>query len=89
MAGYRVVFSYEPDGNWVTQPAITQSTPLGFYTHIIGVGVARAGNWFAWMVDENNQRISVLASFTTDGPGGACNIVTVNFSGQASMELGR
>jgi len=81
VAGYRVVFSYEPDGNWVTQPAITQSTPLGFYTHIIGVGIARAGNWFAWIVDENNQRISVLASFTTDGPGGACNIVTVNFSG--------
>ncbi|MCX6047391.1 MAG: hypothetical protein NT075_19975 [Chloroflexi bacterium] len=79
VAGYRVVFSYEPDGSWVTQPAITQSMPAGFYAHIISAGVARSGNWFAWIVDAENHRISTLASFTTDGPGGACNRVTVNF----------
>src|SRR5262249_15878703 len=31
VAGYRVVFSYEPDGNWATQPAITSANPLGYY----------------------------------------------------------
>ena len=70
---------YEADGSWVTQPAVTRDMPAGFYVHIISAGVARRGNWFAWIVDENNRRISALAAFTTDGPGGACNRVTVNF----------
>jgi hypothetical protein len=78
--GYRVVFSYEPDGPWVTQPAVSGPNPPGFYTHIISVGVARAGTWFAWIVAVDNQRISAIASFTTDGPGGDCNVVTVNFA---------
>lgn len=82
VAGYRVVFSYEPDGPWVTQPVMTRAVPPGFYSHIISAGVARSGQWFAWLVDSESKRISPLASFTTDGPGGACNIVTVNFSGQ-------
>ena len=77
--GYRVVFSYEADGPWVTEPALSGSGAPGFYTHIISVGVARAGNWYAWLVDQNRQRISTLAAFTTDGVGGACNVVSVNF----------
>ena len=79
--GYRVVFSYEADGPWVTAPAISGNGQPGFYTHIISVGGARSGNWFAWIVDAEGERISVLAGFTTDGVGGVCNIVTVNFSG--------
>ena len=79
--GYRVVFSYEADGPWVTAPAISGNGQPGFYTHIISVGGARSGNWFAWIVDGDGTRISALAAFTTDGVGGVCNIVTVNFSG--------
>lgn len=82
VAGYRVVFSYEPGGNWATQPAITSANPLGYYTHIISAGVARSGNWFAWIVDADAHRISALASFTTDGFGGSCNVATVNFGSQ-------
>ena len=81
MDGYRVVFSYEADGPWVTAPAISGNGQPGFYTHIISVGGARSGNWFAWIVDGDGTRISALAAFTTDGVGGVCNIVTVNFSG--------
>lgn len=77
--GYRVVFSYEADGPWVTQPVLSGSGALGFYAHIISVGVARPGNWYTWLVDQNHQRISTIASFATDGEGGSCNVVFVNF----------
>jgi lysophospholipase L1-like esterase len=77
--GYRIVFSYEANGPWVTQPALSGSGKPGFYTHIISVGVPRVGNWYAWLVDQNRQRISTDAVFTTDGANGACNVVSVNF----------
>ncbi|MCE7989201.1 MAG: hypothetical protein DYG89_49235 [Caldilinea sp. CFX5] len=77
--GYRIVFSYEADGPWVTQPALSGSGKPGFYTHIISVGVPRVGNWYAWLVDQNRQRLSTIAAFTTDGANGACNVVSVNF----------
>lgn len=79
--GYGVTFSYEPDGPTVPQqPAISGSGgEPGFYTHILGVGIARAGNWFAWLVDDHGARISTLGAFRTDGFGGHCNVVTVDF----------
>ena len=77
--GDRVVFSYEADGPWVTQPTTAGNSVPGFYAHIISAGVSRAGSWYAWLVDQNRQRISAIAAFTTDGEGGACNIVVVNF----------
>lgn len=77
--GDRIVFSYEADGPWVTQPAIAGTGAPGFYSHIISAGVARAGNWYAWLVDQSKQRISTIAAFTTDGEGGACNIASINF----------
>jgi len=77
--GYRIVFSYEADGPWVTQPATSGSGKPGFYTHIISVGVPRKGNWYAWVVDQNRQRISTFAAFATDGANGPCNVVSVNF----------
>ncbi|MBX3010344.1 MAG: hypothetical protein KF832_02510 [Caldilineaceae bacterium] len=77
--GYRVVFSYEADGPWVTQPATAGNGAPGYYTHIISAGVARAGTWHAWLVNQANQRISTIATFTTDGVGGACNIAAVDF----------
>ncbi|MEZ4867460.1 MAG: hypothetical protein R3C14_39405 [Caldilineaceae bacterium] len=80
--GQRIVFSYAPDGPWATQPTTSGNGRPGFYAHIISVGVARQGDWYAWLVDNNQQRISTLAAFTTDGEGGACNVVQVNFYGQ-------
>lgn len=77
--GDRVVFSYEADGPWVTQPTVAGNSIPGFYSHIISAGVSRAGSWYAWLVDQNRQRISAIAAFTTDGEGGACNIAAVNF----------
>jgi len=77
--GDRIVFSYAADGPWATQPAIAGTGAPGFYSHIISAGVARAGNWYAWLVDQNKQRISTIAAFTTDGEGGACNIASINF----------
>lgn len=77
--GYRIVFSYEADGPWVTQPATSGSGKPGFYTHIISVGLPRVGNWYAWLVDQSRQRISTSAAFSTDGANGPCNVVSVNF----------
>jgi len=77
--GKQIVFSYEADGPWVTQPTTSGRGAPGFYAHIIGAGVARVGDWFAWMVDSNGARISTLAAFHTDGPGGRCNVFTINF----------
>lgn len=77
--GKRIVFSYEADGPWVTQPAESGRGAPGFYAHIIGAGVARVGDWFAWMVDSSGRRLSTLAAFHTDGPGGRCNVFTINF----------
>lgn len=79
--GYRVVFSYEADGPHVTQPALSGPNPPGFYTHIISVGLT-PGNWFAWIIAADKQRISAIAAFTTtEGPDGNCNVVEVNFEG--------
>ena len=77
--GYRIVFSYEANGPWVTQPATSGSGKSGFYTHIISVGVPRVGNWYAWLVDQNRQRISTDAIFATNGANGSGNVVSVNF----------
>lgn len=80
--GYNITFSYEPDGPKVPQqPAVSGSDgEPGHYAHILGAGVARMGDWFAWMVDSSGQRISTIATFHTDGAANRCNNATVNFS---------
>lgn len=78
--GYRVVFRFgEGYGDWATNPVISGPNPPGFYTHIISAGFASAGVWSTWIVDEAGNPISPFVVFTTDGPGGACNWVTVHF----------
>ena len=78
--GHRVVFRFgEGYGDWATPPVVTGPNPPGFYTHIIRAGVAVAGRWSAWLVNEAGAPISVAAIFDTDGVGGGCNVVTVNF----------
>jgi hypothetical protein len=85
--GYRVVFSYEPDGQWATPPQISgphpgyTDWPQGYYSHIInapGTG-PKAGNWFVWIVNEQGVRISEIANFQTTGPGNGCNEAVVDF----------
>jgi len=79
--GYQITFSYEPDGPLVPQrPAISGAGgEAGHYAHILGAGFARAGNWFAWIIDNNGQRISTIAAFQTDGEANHCNNAMVNF----------
>ncbi len=80
----RVVFSANPDGPWITAPALTGPAsfrPDGRYEHIIGFAVPVAGSWYTWIVDGNDARISVLVPFTTDGPDGACNKAVIDFAG--------
>ncbi|MCB0070248.1 MAG: SH3 domain-containing protein [Caldilineaceae bacterium] len=83
--GYRVVFSYAPDGPPVTEPMISGPHPgyegwnTGYYSHIISAAGPRAGNWFVWVVDEQGQRISEIANWQSKGPGGDCNQASVDF----------
>ena len=85
--GYRVVYSWTPDGSWTTQPVISGPHPgydawdPGYYSHIIrpaGQGPI-AGNWFVWIVNDENKRISEIANFQTTGPGDGCNQAVVDF----------
>ncbi|MBV7327875.1 hypothetical protein KFU94_06375 [Chloroflexi bacterium TSY] len=81
--GYSVVFSHEKDGQWATNPKISgPPDPDGFYAHNIGPGYNRSGNWHTWVVNETGARISVIASFNTEGEGGHCHLATINFYGQ-------
>lgn len=82
--GYKVAFSYEPDGPIV---ATMQSGPhegypgwkTGYYSHIINATGPQAGNWFVWVVDDTGQRISEIGNFQTTGPGEGCNQAVVDF----------
>lgn len=83
--GYKVVFSYAPDGPHVTAPV--QSGPhegypgwrTGYYSHIINARGAQAGNWFVWVVDDAGNRISEIANWQSTGPGEGCNQAVVDF----------
>lgn len=85
--GYKVVFSTSPDGGWVTQPQISgphEGYPgwkTGYYSHIINAPQAgpKAGNWFAWIVDDQGNRISEIANWQFTGKGGSCNQVVVDW----------
>lgn len=84
-SGYNVVFSYAPDGPWVTQPAITgphdgyPNWDAGYYSHIVSAAGPIAGTWYVWIVDGAGGRISEMANFTSTGPGEGCNQAVVDF----------
>ena len=84
-SGYKVVFSYAPDGPHVTNPVQTgphrgyEGWDQGYYSHIISSSGPRAGNWFVWVVDDSGNRISEMANQPSDGPGGNCNQFTADF----------
>lgn len=73
--GAMVAFSYAPDGPIVAKiesgphPGYP-NWPPGFFSHILGVGGPREGDWYFWIVDEQEQRISVLIYLHTDGQAG-------------------
>jgi hypothetical protein len=84
-SGYKVVFSYAADAEWITQPQITgphEGYPgwdQGYYSHIIRPTDPIAGNWFVWVVDDSGQRISEIANWQSTGPGEGCNQAVVDF----------
>ncbi len=84
--GYRVVFSYAPDGPVV---AGVTSGPHegypnwnpGYYSHILQAGGPREGNWFFWITDPSGKRISEIAQVHTDGEAGPgkCQQAIIDF----------
>jgi hypothetical protein len=83
--GARVVFSYAPDGPWVTPPQISgphegyANWNAGYYSHIINASNPQAGDWYVWIVNPSGARISEIAHFRTTGPGEGCNQAVVDF----------
>jgi hypothetical protein len=84
-SGYKVVFSYAPDALPVTQPAISgphQDYPgwkPGYYSHIIRASNPIQGDWYVWIIDDANQRISEIGHWQSTGPGEGCNQAVVDF----------
>jgi hypothetical protein len=74
-SGYIVVFSWAPDGPIVAR---IQSGPHGgyagwspgFYSHILSATGPRAGNWYFWIINQNEQRTSEIAHLQTHGEAG-------------------
>lgn len=82
--GYWVAFSYAPDGPIVAKiiSGPHQGYPgwkTGFYSHIISAAGPKAGTWYVWVVDDKDQRISEIGSWTSTGPGEGCNQAIVDF----------
>lgn len=85
--GYKVVFSYAPDGPPATSPMISgphtgyEGWDTGYYSHIISApgNGPKAGTWYAWIVNDGGARISEIGSFTTDGDTNTCNQAVVDF----------
>jgi hypothetical protein len=92
-SGYMVVFSWAPDGPIVAR---IQSGPHegypgwgpGFYSHILNANGPREGNWYFWIVDENETRISALANIQTHGEAGPgkCQQGVVDFDARSSLQ---
>ena len=61
--GYRVAFSWQPDGNAV---AVTVTGAGGQFNFVLGAG-PRAGNWWFWVENSDGKRISEMAHLNTDG----------------------
>ncbi len=60
---YRVVFSWQPDGEVVAR---RNSGGGGQFTHILHGAGPREGNWWFWIENEDEQRISEMGHVRTD-----------------------
>lgn len=84
--GQMVAFSYEPDGPIVAKiesgphPGYP-NWPNGFFSHILSTEGPRDGDWHFWVVNERNERISVMIYLHTDGWQGvdACQQAVIRF----------
>ncbi len=76
--GYRVAFSWQPDGEVV---ASKTSTEGGRYTHILLASGPREGNWWFWIQNSDGHRISDMAHVHTheDSAAGNCQHAVIDF----------
>ena len=56
--GYRVAFSWQPDGEVVARKISAEG---GHYTHILQASGPRGGNWWFWVENKDGHRISEMA----------------------------
>jgi len=87
-SGVGVVFSYEPDGPHIAQ---VQSGPYfgyywdeGYFSHILSITGSREADWYFWIVDDAQNRISEIAYLHTDGLDSeeSCQQAEINFYGE-------
>ncbi|MDE0463315.1 MAG: PA14 domain-containing protein [Caldilineaceae bacterium] len=64
--GYRVAFSWQPDGKVVGRRASGEGAAAGAYTHILQASGPREGNWWFWVENKDGKRISEMAHVRTD-----------------------
>ncbi len=81
ISGYRVVFSWQPDGDVVARRVTGAGAPPGQYTHILQGGGPRAGSWWFWIENNDGNRISEMAYVHTDDlpHAGMCQWAVIDF----------
>ncbi|MCX6044936.1 MAG: hypothetical protein NT075_07470 [Chloroflexi bacterium] len=83
--GYKVVFSYAPDGPPVTEPVISgphtgyPGWRTGYYSHIIHAHGPEVGDWYVWIIDDAGERISEIGHWHSTGADNTCNQAVVDF----------
>ena len=75
---YRVVFSWQPDGEVVARRTSGEG---GQYTHILHGAGPREGSWWFWIENEDEQRISEMGYVHTDPDPhtGKCQWAVIDF----------
>ncbi len=75
---YRVVFSWQPDGEVVAR---RNSGGGGQFTHILHGAGPREGNWWFWIENEDEQRISEMGHVHTHegSDAGNCQWAVIDF----------
>lgn len=79
--GYRVAFSWQPDGKVVGRRVSGEGAAAGAYTHILQASGPRAGSWWFWIENKDDKRISEMAHVRThDRPhAGMCQRPVIDF----------
>ena len=78
VAGYRVAFSWQPDGEVVARKSTSAG---GHFTHILHASGPREGNWWFWIENDDGHRISEMAHVRThkDPHSGNCQQAVISF----------
>lgn len=79
--GYRVAFSWQPDGEVVARRLSGEGAAAGAYTHVLQASGPRAGNWWFWIENKDGKRISEMAHARTDKDPhtGKCQRLVIDF----------